>query len=82
MSVRPKTIRLSNREIEVLRLVAAGHKSQSAADVLFVSKRTVDFHLENVFYKLGATNRMQAVRAAWALGLLPYELPQVTHRRC
>ena len=68
-----KRVRLTRREIEVLGLVAQGHASKGAADVLCVSKRTIDFHLNNVFGKLGAHNRMTAVRSAWRHGLLPFE---------
>lgn len=68
-------IRLSAREAEVLNLVAAGHRSADVADILYVSKRTVDFHLGNVFQKLEVGNRVQAIRAAHSLGLIPFEPP-------
>lgn len=74
-------VRLSVRELEILRLVSAGHRNQDAADILLVSKRTVEFHLVNMFSKLGVCNRMQAVRVAWRLGLLPFEPPMLTPRR-
>lgn len=70
-----KGVRLTGREIEVLGLIAAGHRSREAADRLFLSKRTVDYHLSNVFGKLRVGNRMQAVRAAQRLGMLPSEPP-------
>lgn len=63
-------IKLSQREIEVLSLIAQGHSSQEAADVLFVSKRTVDFHLANVYDKLQVNNRVQAFRVAARLGFM------------
>lgn len=72
--------RVTRRELEVLRLVAAGHRSQDVAEMLFLSKRTVDFHLANIFEKLGAQNRIQAVRAAQSLGLIPFE-PGIDARR-
>lgn len=74
---RPDTanrgVRLTKREIEVLSLIAQGHSSKEAADVLFVSKRTVDFHLANIYDKLQVNNRVQAFRAATRLGLIPFE---------
>ncbi|MDO8650038.1 MAG: LuxR C-terminal-related transcriptional regulator [Candidatus Berkelbacteria bacterium] len=73
-------VRLSKREIEVLSLIAEGHCSKEAADVLFVSKRTIDFHLANIFDKLQVNNRVQAYRAAMRLGLIPYETPFATRR--
>ena len=61
-----RAVRLTKREIEVLSLIAQGHSSKEAADVLFVSKRTVDFHLANIYDKLQVNNRVQAFRAATA----------------
>ena len=65
--------RLTKREIEVLILIAQGHSSKEAAETLYVSKRTVDFNLANVYEKLQVKNRVQAFRAATRLGLLPFE---------
>lgn len=62
--------RISKRELEVLEVVAQGYQSKEAANLLFLSKRTVDFHLENVFRKLGVNNRILAVRTAQNLGLI------------
>ena len=66
---------LSAREMEVLQLAALGHMSREIADVLYLSKRTVDYHLGNVFYKLGVSNRIRAVSAARNLGILPATEP-------
>lgn len=68
-----RAVRLTKREIEVLSLIAQGHSSKEAADVLIVSKRTVDFHLANIYDKLQVNNRVQAFRAATRLGLIPFE---------
>lgn len=77
MPARPegvhRAIRLTKREIEVLTLIAQGHSSKEAADALYVSKRTVDFHLANIYDKLQVNNRVQAFRAATRLGLIPFE---------
>ncbi len=75
-----RAVRLTNREIQVLSLIAQGHSSKEAADVLVVSKRTVDFHLANIYDKLEVSNRVQAFRAATRLGLIPFE-PTFGHMR-
>ncbi len=56
---------LSNRKVEVLRLVATGKTDAEIADALFVSKRTVGTHLTNILAKLDLANRTEA--AAWAV---------------
>lgn len=61
---------LSVRELEVLKVVAMGYPGKEVADILYVSKRTVDFHLVSVFRKLGVNNRMLAVHTARDLGLI------------
>ena len=66
-------IKLTKRELEVLTLVIEGRSSKEVADMLFVSKRTVDFHLANIYDKLQVTNRVQAFRRATRLGLLPQD---------
>jgi DNA-binding NarL/FixJ family response regulator len=67
------TIRLSPREAEILVLIAQGLRSIDAAEALSVSKRTVDFHLANVYEKLGVSNRISALRCAGRMGLVPFE---------
>jgi DNA-binding CsgD family transcriptional regulator len=66
-------IKLTKREIEVLTLVIEGKSSKEVADMLYVSKRTVDFHLANIYDKLQVTNRVQAFRRAARLGLIPMD---------
>lgn len=61
---------LSDREIEVLHLIAAGHKNQEIADELFVSLNTVRYHTKNLYGKLGVNKRTQAVATAQELGLI------------
>jgi ATP/maltotriose-dependent transcriptional regulator MalT len=61
---------LTERELEVLRLVAAGLPNQQIADRLIVSVGTVKSHLHNIVGKLGASNRTQAVHRARELRLL------------
>ena len=62
----PKLIQLSEREIEVLTWVARGKTSADIADLLTLSKRTVEFHIENARTKLNAGSRTEAVIKAAA----------------
>jgi ATP/maltotriose-dependent transcriptional regulator MalT len=61
---------LSERELEVLALIAQGHSNQQIADVLIVSVGTIKKHLNNIFGKLGVHSRTQAVARARELSLL------------
>jgi DNA-binding CsgD family transcriptional regulator len=65
--------RITRREKEVLRLIAQGYSSQKVADALCISKRTVDFHIANIYGKLDLQNRVQAFCAAAKLGLIPVD---------
>lgn len=72
-NVGPRGVRLTPTEVKVLSLIAQGYSSKEAADKLVVSKRTVDFHLANIYDKLQVNNRVQALRMATRLGLIPFE---------
>jgi LuxR family maltose regulon positive regulatory protein len=61
---------LSERELEVLHLVAAGLTNQAIADKLFIAVSTVKSHTNSIYGKLGVRNRTQAIAQARALGLL------------
>jgi DNA-binding NarL/FixJ family response regulator len=61
---------LSEREREVLRLVAEGLPTKQIARNLSITERTVKFHVNSIFHKLGAENRAQAVALAAQRGLL------------
>jgi non-specific serine/threonine protein kinase len=61
---------LSPRELEVLTLLVAGGSNQGIADALFLSPRTVQAHLANIFAKLQVNTRAAAVRRAYELGLV------------
>jgi DNA-binding NarL/FixJ family response regulator len=65
----PKLAMLSDREVEALTWVARGKTSAQIADLIGLSKRTIDFHLDNARIKLDATTRTQAAIKA-AIGKL------------
>ncbi|BAC91978.1 helix-turn-helix domain-containing protein [Gloeobacter violaceus] len=56
---------LSDREMQILELVAQGHTNEDIAEVLEISKRTVDNHVSNILQKTKTKNRVELVR--WAL---------------
>jgi predicted ATPase/class 3 adenylate cyclase/DNA-binding CsgD family transcriptional regulator len=56
---------LSRREIEVLRLVADGHTAGEIATHLFISSRTAEHHVQNIYTKIGVSSRAAATR--WAV---------------
>jgi DNA-binding CsgD family transcriptional regulator/pimeloyl-ACP methyl ester carboxylesterase len=60
---------LSEREAEVIRLLAMGRTSRQIADDLFISLNTVSYHLRNIFAKTGASNRTEAAAFAFAAGI-------------
>jgi len=62
---------LSEREIEVLQLIAKGLTNQVIATRLFLSVHTIKTHTRNIYSKLGVNNRTQAVDKARMLGILP-----------
>jgi DNA-binding CsgD family transcriptional regulator len=49
---------LSAREVEVLLLILEGHTYKSAAETLFISEKTVDSHMRNVYTKVGVRNKI------------------------
>ncbi|MCW3060643.1 MAG: ATP-dependent transcriptional regulator, MalT-like, LuxR family [Capsulimonas sp.] len=74
-------MKLTKRELEILTHVMQGKQSREVADILFLSKRTVDFHLSNIYTKLDVTNRVQAFHKASKLGLLAEETIQPLYYR-
>jgi ATP/maltotriose-dependent transcriptional regulator MalT len=67
---RGRPARLTARELQVLRLVAAGHTNRSIGSELGLSERTVDRHLSNIFTKLGVSSRAAATAVAYESELL------------
>jgi DNA-binding NarL/FixJ family response regulator len=62
---------LSARELDVLRLLAEAMSNAQIANRLFIAEGTVKRHLTNIYAKLGAVSRLDAIRKATAAGLLP-----------
>ena len=62
---------LTNREMQVLKLIRDGFRNKQIADELSIAETTVNFHIKNVVDKLGANDRTHAVTIAVRRGLLP-----------
>ena len=67
----PARVTLSDRETQVLALVANGNSNRAIAAALFLSEATIKTHLIHVFEKLEVKDRTRAVTKAMELGLLP-----------
>ena len=61
---------LSDREREVLRLLALGHTNQEIAQMLYISVRTAETHRAHIMQKLGLSSRAELVRYALDQGLI------------
>ena len=61
---------LTNRELDVLRLIRDGYRNKQIADQLSIAETTVNFHIKNLVDKLGANDRTHAVTIAIRRGLL------------
>lgn len=61
---------LSNRELEILRLIANGHNNSEIAGRLVISEKTVKGHVSNILTKLHMLDRTQAAAFAWQQGLM------------
>ena len=64
---------LTDREREVMRLLALGHTNQEIAKMLYISVRTAETHRAHIMQKLGLSSRAELVRYALAHGLLEQE---------
>lgn len=72
-AARSATHGLSAREIEVLRLVAAGRSNGEIAEELFITRKTAGVHVTHILDKMGVSNRVEAAMAGVRLGLVPSE---------
>jgi DNA-binding NarL/FixJ family response regulator len=61
---------LTERELDVLRLIAGGNRNRDIAEQLFISEETVKVHVKHVMEKLGASDRTQAVAIALRRGII------------
>lgn len=62
---------LTDRETEVIRLVASGWSNQEIADALFITRKTASVHVSNILGKFGVRNRVEAAAVAHRLGFSP-----------
>jgi DNA-binding NarL/FixJ family response regulator len=71
----PETVRPTRKELEVLATLAQGMKNRDMAEALHMSENTVEYHLRNLFAKLGASSRAEALLRAQRLGWLDSQEP-------
>jgi len=64
---------LTEREVEVLRLLASGKTNSEIAEELIIAEATSRRHVANIYEKIGASNRAEATRYAIREGILPAE---------
>ena len=67
---------LTEREMDVVRLIAAGNGNKQIADQLSIGEATVKSHVTNILSKLGANDRAHAVTIALKRGIIDLDLPQ------
>ncbi len=81
---QPGTDHLTDREVEVLLLVAAGRRNKQIAEQLGISTRTVDHHLRAMLRRAGALSRAELVARCYAAGIMiPQAWPPAwSGRRC
>jgi DNA-binding NarL/FixJ family response regulator len=68
-SLQP-SVDLSEREVEILQLIAEGRRPPDVAGQLFIAPKTVSSHMQRIFTKLGVHTRAQAVAIAYEAGLI------------
>lgn len=56
---------LTSRELEILQLILVGYTNKAIAAEICISEKTVEFHLDNIYTKIGARTRLMA--GVWAL---------------
>ena len=62
---------LTPREIEILQLVLAGYTNKGIAAEIFLSEKTIEFHLDHIYTKIGVRTRLMAGIWAFQQGLQP-----------
>jgi DNA-binding NarL/FixJ family response regulator len=73
-AVKKQADPLSDREKEVLRLLAMGHTNQEVADALYISRKTVENHRANIIRKTGIQGKMGLTKYAARIGLIDLDL--------
>ncbi len=69
-STKNNPAQLTNRELDVLRLLKTGIQNKEIAETLFISAKTVDHHISSILFKLDVNSRTKAVNEANRLGIL------------
>jgi DNA-binding NarL/FixJ family response regulator len=69
-SKKERTIELSERELEILSLIAEGYTNSQIADKILISKRTVEGHRLNLMNRLRVRNSAQLIKVACQCGLI------------
>ncbi len=64
---------LTQREVEVLRIITQGKSNREIGDELVIAESTVRRHVSNIYDKIGVSNRTEAARFALAQGLVALE---------
>jgi DNA-binding CsgD family transcriptional regulator len=64
---------LTERELEILRLLAGGASNERIASALSISRRTVERHMGNIYLKIGTHNRAEATAYAYRQGIPPVQ---------
>jgi DNA-binding NarL/FixJ family response regulator len=72
---------LTDREIEVLRLVARACANREIAEQLYISRRTAEHHVQHVYAKIGVSSRSGAALFALEHDLFPIEIPEAVSSR-
>jgi LuxR family maltose regulon positive regulatory protein len=72
VSNQPLVESLTNRELEILDLLAQRLRNKEIAAKLFISPKTIKKHLDNIYRKLNVNTRQQAVDKSQKLGIFPF----------
>jgi DNA-binding NarL/FixJ family response regulator len=75
--VEPQAYRLTQRQLEVLQLIALGHPNKVIADYLDIKEQTIKIHINQIFKELRVFNRTQAVLKAQKSNLLTAPIPPI-----